>query len=119
MFTHHQAMIYRRKFLQSLTPVYDTQLRVGADLDLTWRILQETKKILKLNFAICHFEPAGISAQHARVGRMEQLTMRSRYMRCPALMNVLIMLAQKMVWVLRQKRPKLYNLFRLNNAVRS
>ncbi|HRJ11700.1 MAG TPA: glycosyltransferase family 2 protein [Alphaproteobacteria bacterium] len=119
MFTHHQAMAYRTEFLREFHPVYDKAFYVGADLDLTWRILKKTKQIKKVNFPIGRFAPAGISANHANAGRMEQLTMRHRYMHCPALINVLIMLAQKCVWGLRQKSPKLYQIFRLKSAVSS
>lgn len=119
MFTHHQAMAYRTEFLRGFNPAYDLGFLVGADLDLTWRILKKSRKIKKVNFAIGRFAPAGISAQHARAGRMEQLTMRQRYMRCPALINVLIMLGQQCAWGLRQKNPKLYQLFRLKSAVSS
>lgn len=119
MFTHHQAMAYRREFLKTINPAYDQMFPVGADLDLTWRIVKKTKKIKKLDFALCRFAPAGNSARRASEGRMEQLTMRQRYMGCPALINVLIMLGQKCVWGLRQRQPKLYELFRLNKAVSS
>ncbi len=119
MFTHHQAMAYRTEFLRTFNPVYDLMFYVGADLDLTWRILKKTRKIKKADFAIGSFAPAGISAKHAEAGRMEQLTMRQRYMHCPALINVMIMLGQKFVWGLRQKSPQLYQAFRLKSAVSS
>lgn len=119
MFTHHQAMAYRREFLQQFDPVYDKMFRVGADLDLTWRILKKTKKIKKVNFPVGRFAPAGISANHAHEGRMEQLTMRQRYMHCPAIINVMIMLGQQMMWQLRRSMPKLYETFRLNKALSS
>lgn len=119
MFTHHQSMAYAREFLQQFDPVYDEGFRVGADLDLTWRILKKTKNIKKVNFPIGRFAPAGISANHATEGRMEQLTMRQRYMHCPAIINVMIMLGQQMMWQLRRMMPGLYETFRLNKALSS
>ena len=50
MFTHHQAMAYRTAFLKTVSPAYDLRWRVGADLDLTWRILNRTKNIMRVHF---------------------------------------------------------------------
>ena len=121
MFTHHQAMAYRREFLNTLLPAYDLRYKVGADLDLTWRIFKKTKNVLGVDFAIACCAPAGISTAHAGHARQEQLIMRHEHARCFALLNVMIMLAQSLVWTLRQKMPGLYRRFRLrrNNAVSS
>lgn len=121
MFTHHQSMVYRRDFLRAFYPLYDLRFRVGADLDLTWRIFKHTRKTQRVHFAISRCAPAGISATHAKEGRLEQLTMRQEHARCPALVNALIMLGQKTVWELRQNAPWLYRFFRLrrNSAVSS
>lgn len=121
MFTHHQSMAYRREFLVQFKPPYDLRFRVGADLDLTWRIFRKTKKILYAPFPLSRCAPAGISASHAAEGRLEQLTMRSEHAGCPAIINGLILLLQKMVWTLRGRFPELYRAVRLrrNSAVNS
>jgi len=116
MFTHHQAMVYRTKFLKILSPAYDLRFRVGADLDLAWRILKQTKKVLRVNFAIARCARAGISTLHAAHARGEQITMRHEHSHIPALLNVGIMLAQKFIWNLRQKSPQLYKLYRLRRS---
>jgi len=121
MFTHHQAMLYRREFLNTLLPAYDLHYKVGADLDLTWRIFKKTKNVCQVDFPIARCAPAGISTAHAGEARQEQLLMRHEHAKCFALLNVMIMLAQSTVWTLRQKMPGLYRMFRLrrNSAVSS
>jgi putative colanic acid biosynthesis glycosyltransferase len=121
MFTHHQAMAYRREFLNTLLPAYDLRYKVGADLDLTWRIFKKTKRVLQVDFAIARCERAGISTAQASGAREEQLLMRHEHAKCFALLNVGIMLAQSAVWALRQRAPGLYKAFRLrrNSAISS
>jgi putative colanic acid biosynthesis glycosyltransferase len=116
MFASHQSMIYRTRFLKNFTPAYDLRYRVGADLDLAWRILKQTKKILRANFAISRCARAGISTQHAALARKDQVTMRHEHSRLPALINIGIMLMQQTIWNLRQRAPGIYNLYRLRRA---
>ena len=120
MFTHHQAMIFRRHALAPLSLLYNfMRFPVGADMDLVWRLLRLRPSVQKLDFAICHFAAAGMSAARAAEGRGEQMIMRKEYMRfCPALVNALILLGQKTVWAIKQRRPEFYEGLRLNKSIK-
>ena len=117
MFTHHQAMVYRRDFLHALLPAYDLRFKVGADLDLTWRIFKKTHNTLQVDFAIARCERAGISTRQASEARAEQLLMRQEHGHWFALLNVMIMMAQWSVWELRQRAPGIYKFVRLRRRM--
>lgn len=120
MFASHQSMIYRTCFLREMLPAYDLRYRVGADMDLVWRVLRKTKSVLRIRFSVARTARAGISAAHAARARREQLMMRHEHSRMPALLNVLIMMGQQCTWTLRQMLPDFYAFYRLrNNAVSS
>lgn len=106
MFTHHQAMIYRREALGSLN--YDIRYKIAADYDFTARLLQQRAKILYFPLPVCLFEPGGISQTNARLGRKEQFLVRHRLNLCGPLKNIIIYLLQGAWWTLRTRMPTLY-----------
>ncbi|MCK1468415.1 glycosyltransferase family 2 protein [Bradyrhizobium sp. CW10] len=59
MFTHHQAIFYRRDALEA---GYDLSYKFSADWALTVRILRAPNvSVLKYSGDVCHFERGGVS----------------------------------------------------------
>ena len=106
MFTHHQAMLYRRAALGDLR--YDLNYKIAADYDFTARFLQKTDRILYYPFPFCIFESGGISQQRAGQGRREQFEIRRHLWPQKTLVNSLIYATQSAVWTLRRFMPNLY-----------
>lgn len=106
MFTHHQAMLYRRKKIQALR--YDLTYKIAADYDFTCRFLQRAQAIQRLSFPVCIFESGGISQQQGRDGRLEQFAVRDALKCARDFENVLIYGTQSMAWKLRKAAPRLY-----------
>ncbi len=106
MFTHHQAMLYRREALANMR--YDERYKIAADYDLTVRFLGGTNKVLYLPAPICIFESGGVSQQQVRLGRREQMQIRKQNNLSGPLMNAGIFAAQSLAWQARQNMPNLY-----------
>lgn len=74
LFTHHQAMVYRRAVLDDLR--YDETYPIAADYKFTAQFLQKAQSILYIPQPLCIFETGGISQYRARQGRTEQRKIR-------------------------------------------
>ncbi len=106
MFTHHQAMLYRRDKIGALR--YDLKYSISSDYDFTSRFLENTPDKLYVPMAICDFEPGGISQQQASKGRKEQYEIRKELGLCSDTKNAAITAAQACLWRLRALFPNLY-----------
>ena len=106
MFTHHQAMIYRRDVIGDLR--FDTAYAIGADYKFTAQFLSKSGKILRLDFPVCLFEAGGVSQRRARQGRSEQFRIRRELALCREIENVRIYAAQTAIMFLRRLSPGLY-----------
>lgn len=74
MFTHHQAMIYRRTIIGEAR--YPSQYQIAGDYAFTLTHLAKADIIQHLPIALCHFKPGGLSSQHAKQGQREQRAIR-------------------------------------------
>lgn len=74
MFTHHQAMFYKREAIGTLR--YETSYKIAGDYAFTHAFLQKTDKISYIPAAVCIFETGGISQRNMRLGRLEQFRAR-------------------------------------------
>ncbi len=133
MFTHHQAMLYRREALGNLR--YDTSYKIAADYDFTAHFLylrhpptcsedpfisprkrrngssafaEDDGMIKKLTLPICIFEPGGVSQQNATIGRREQFEIRKKLGLCSPIQNHLITARQALATSLRHISPALF-----------
>ncbi len=115
MFTHHQAMLYRREILQRSR--YDLSYKIASDYDLTCRFLR-LKKIRPryIPLALCIYESGGISQQQAELGRREQAAIRSKLKLCNPVTNSAIQLVQSVAWTMRQKYPRLYHFAKVGRS---
>lgn len=105
LFTHHQAIFYRKETLGNLR--YNLNYSVAADYDFTRQFIKKAHTVQYMPFAICLFEPGGVSQRHARQGRQEQFIIRSRD-GVSAIKNAYIYARQSMAWTLRRLCPALY-----------
>lgn len=105
LFTHHQAIFYRRAALNGLR--YDLSYRIAADYDLTRKILIHGAPVFYVPLAVCLFEPGGVSQTRAAEGRREQFVIRSRG-GVNVFKNAMIYARQWAAWQLRRLCPALY-----------
>lgn len=105
MFTHHQAMLYRRAALGNLT--YSQRYDIAADYDFTLRFLKKSKNILYWPHPVCVFEAGGVSQQQAFKGRAEQFEIRQNLGVSPNT-NAAIFITQTAAWHLRKLFPFVY-----------
>ncbi len=103
MFTHHQAMLYRRDAIGEL--LYDTSYIIAADYDFTCRFLMKNNNSLYIPLPVCIFETGGISQREADTGRKEQSVIRWKLELCTSLENSMITQRQKLAWLLRSRLP--------------
>ncbi|PZP56047.1 MAG: glycosyltransferase [Micavibrio aeruginosavorus] len=106
MFTHHQAMIYKREIISQL--LYDLNYAIAADYDFTIRYLKSAQTCLYLNIPLCIFESGGVSQQNVKIGRKEQFIIRQKSSVVSKLQNIAIYLAQVLNWRVRYFMPALY-----------
>ncbi len=105
MFTHHQAMLYRREALGDLR--YSLRYDIAADYDFTLRFLKKTKNILYWPQPLCVFEAGGVSQQQALKGRAEQFEIRQTLGINPSA-NAAIFITQTAAWHFRRLFPFVY-----------
>lgn len=108
MFTHHQAMLYRRETFDGMR--YDLRYAIAADYDLTLRALKTGAHVLYVPVAVCVFECGGVSQRRTRQGRAEQFAIRAALNICPASVNHAIRAKQILAQSARRLCPGLYRL---------
>lgn len=110
MFTHHQAMVYRRDVIGDLR--YDQKKYIAADYDFTAQFLAKTDKVHYIPCAMCIFEEGGISQQKQLLGRQEQFISRKNLKLCPPWKNILIFGVQTCSASFRSVFPEIYRKIR-------
>ena len=92
MFTHHQAMLYRRDVVGDLR--YNENYKIASDYEFTVRFLKRAKNIHYIPCAICLFERGGISQRQMKLGRVEQFKIRRSLKLCTLPMAMAIYTGQ-------------------------
>lgn len=105
MFTHHQAMVYKRSALGTLR--YDLQYKIAADYDFTYRFLNKTDHVKYIPTPLCLFESGGVSQTQALKGRVEQFKIRQN-LDIKVIKNISIFVEQTLTSAVRQICPRLY-----------
>ncbi|MBO9732357.1 MAG: glycosyltransferase [Chitinophaga sp.] len=75
MVVSHQAYIIRR----SLSPLYDLQYKVCADIDWMIRTLKASRNICHTHVVVARFRVGGTSKQHQQLAWKERYKILSRY----------------------------------------
>lgn len=108
MFTHHQAMIYRRESLTKHKIMYNPAYEIAADYDFTLRILSHVKDPYYWPHPVCVFQGGGLSQKSALTGRIEQFQIRRALGTVSPYVNAFIFVMQSVVYALRRVLPGLY-----------
>jgi len=106
LFTHHQAIVYRRALVADLR--YPTVYRIAADYAFTLDALARAERVRQVDWPVCRFAGGGISQRQARLGRREQACIRRAKLGVPAPVDALITGAQAASLTLRRRLPDLY-----------
>lgn len=107
MFTHHQAMLYKRERIGPLR--YDELYRIAGDYAFTRAFLEGTQKISYIPAALCIFETGGISQRNMRLGRIEQYTAR-RKAGCGVWKNLTVYIVQSGAAAMKAASPAVYRI---------
>ena len=110
MFTHHQAILYRRKAVPGLR--FDLRFALAADYAFTLSVLHGNHNALRLRIPLCVFAPGGASQQDASRGRKEQAIIRQELMGQGIWANATLWCLQWLALMMRKHIPKLYAKFR-------
>lgn len=108
MFTHHQAMLYRRHRIRDEKLHYSLLYKISGDYDFTVRFLLKSKKINYIPKPICIFEPDGISQKNAFLGRREQYIIRDKLEMVTQPKNLWVFIVQTIAWHMKKTCPFIY-----------
>lgn len=106
MFTHHQAMLYKRSLLTDMR--YNENYKIAADYDLTLRFLKCCTHILYCPYPLCVFERGGISQRQTTLGRKEQFISRRQNKAVSYPANLTIYTLQAVASTLKRFFPQIY-----------
>jgi putative colanic acid biosynthesis glycosyltransferase len=106
MFTHHQAMVYRRALVQGLK--FDLAWEIGADYAFTLDTLSKSVRVVRLDAALVLFESGGRSQTLAALGRRDQAEIRRNRLNMSVVSSFLIMIVQYAAISTRRRWPKIF-----------
>lgn len=106
MFTHHQAMIYKRESIGTLR--YEAHYKIAGDYAFTRAFLKNCRVVSYIPAAICIFETGGVSQQNQRLGRIEQYKARQKA-GCSLPINAMVFTGQSAASMLKRYLPKTYH----------
>jgi putative colanic acid biosynthesis glycosyltransferase len=112
MFTHHQAMLYRRQMIGNLR--FDTDYKIAADYAFTLNVLALAKRMHYYKRNLCDFQSGGISQINSALGRKENFEIRRDLLNMPLFKNKMIYQLNGFTFALRQQLPWLYRLVRFS-----
>lgn len=106
MFTHHQAMFYRREAIGDLR--YSRRFRIAGDYDFTARFLKTAQNVTYFPEPICLFEIGGISQHNTGLGRREQKFIRRNLGLCGPYRSHFITMGQSFAAFVKTVFPHFY-----------
>lgn len=112
MFTHHQAIFYRRAFIASTR--YDLSFRRVADWALTATLLKRGARARHVDLMVCHFDRGGISQAPDRIedARAEMIRLHRDVLGLSAPLSRLLVGTKFAVNDFRRKWPGAYDFIR-------
>lgn len=105
LFTHHQAIFYRKDKIKKLR--YNLDYSYAADYDFTVKFLKENPYAHYIDKPICVFETGGISQRNAGKSRNEEFKIR-KSLGISLYKNILVTARQACASVIRQISAPLY-----------
>lgn len=113
MFTHHQAMFYKRTAVGSLR--YSLLYPIGADYGFTAELIKRNSAAEYLSMAICTFERGGLSEKNIYQGESDQYLIRREIMNYPVFICMAIKAAHELVRMGKKFAPSLHSFLRYSN----
>ena len=110
MFTHHQAILYKREML-ILNP-YSENLTIASDYDLTSKLILKEYSCKYIDSAICKFELGGLSIVNYRLSLKEQMQVRKNNFKWPIPLYHCFYLYQYILYFIRNNIPFIYITYR-------
>lgn len=117
MFTHHQAMFYRRAFVG--VQRYPTHYKIGGDYAFTAQIIVRGGRAIYLPTPLCVFEKGGLSERAAAAGRADVWRVQKEVLRMPLVSRLAVRLAQMSVHGLKSLSPDIYRALRFRKPLKS
>lgn len=114
MFTHHQAMFYKREILIEKGIEYNQAFSIAGDYDFTLHFLQYAHGTLYIPVSICTFLQGGLSHKNWRRGIAQANLIRQKYLRLNKSNLVTIYLLQNVLHFVRFKLTPVYNFYRFS-----
>jgi len=116
MFTHHQAMFYRKEALGSLR--YSSLYPIGADYGLTAALIISGAMSEYFPRAVCIFERGGLSARNIKQGARDQFSIRRNILHYSLLVCVTIRFGHAIVRMLKRIAPMVHSSLRFTRQTR-
>lgn len=112
MFTHHQAIFYRRAALGDVT--YNIGFKRVADWALTAKLLKQGAKARHIKIVICLFERGGISqaAKNIDQAKAEMVRLHHEVLNVPRVISKVVVYVKFFVNNFRKRWPKIYDYIR-------
>jgi putative colanic acid biosynthesis glycosyltransferase len=110
MFTHHQAMVYRRAVVEGQW--FDLAWKIGADYAYTLDTLSKSVRVARVEAPLVLFESGGRSQTQAALGRREQAQIRRSRLNMSVVSCFLIMIAQYAAISIRRLWPAVFETWR-------
>ena len=110
MFTHHQAMVYRRALVEGQW--FDLTWKIGADYAYTLDTLSKSVRVARVDAPLVLFEGGGRSQTQAALGRRDQAQIRRSRLNMSVVSCFLIMIAQYAAISIRRLWPAVFETWR-------
>jgi len=117
MFTHHQAMFYRRAFVDMQQ--YSTHYKIGGDYAFTAQVLARGGRAYYLPKPLCVFEKGGLSESAAATGRADVWRVQKEILRMPFISRLAVRLAHMISHSLKRLSPNIYRALRFRKPLES
>ena len=115
MFTHHQAMFYRRAFVEMQR--FPTDYKIGGDYAFTAQLLARGGRAGYLAKPLCVFEKGGLSERAAATGRADVWRVQKEILRMPFTARLAVRLAHITIHSLKGLSPNVYRALRFRKAL--
>lgn len=112
MFTHHQAMVYKREIIKNYRLQYDTSYKIAADYKFTCEFLEKAKTTHYIPQPLSIFLQGGISQTQWKQSMKEQISIKIQILKMPYWKIYLIYCAQIGWHVIKKYFPWLYHQLR-------
>lgn len=112
MFTHHQAMVYKRDSIGGLR--YSREYPIGADYAFTAELLRQKIRAAYLPEALCIFEQGGLSAVHFKQGERDQWRIRKNILGMSSPARLLVACLHGLMRMIKRRFPNSYKRMRFS-----